>query len=98
MPSHKLAPDSTFFQRTINRLDEVNELVDGTLNEMSCFALVTDISSNKSYTLSQAVKQDDWPSFVEAMQEEVKAHEDRGHWTMVPCLALPLKAKPIKAI
>ena len=98
MPSHQLAPDSTFFQRTINRLDEVNELVDGTLNEMSCFALVTDISSNESYTLSQAVKQDDWPSFVEAMAVEVKAHEDRGHWTMVPRSSLPLNAKPIKAI
>ena len=65
---------------------------------MSCFALVTDISSNESYTLSQAVKQDDWPSFVEAMAVEVKAHEDRGHWTMVPRSSLPLNAKPIKAI
>ena len=98
MPSHRIAPDSTYFQRAINRLDEVNELVDGTLNEMSCFALATDIASNESYTLSQAVKQDDWESFVEAMQVEVKAHEEGGHWTMVPCLSLPSKAKPIKAI
>ena len=56
MPSHQIAPGSTYFQRTINRLDEVNELVDGTLNKMSCFALATDIASNESYTLSQAVK------------------------------------------
>ena len=98
MPSHQIAPDSTYFQRAINRLDEVNELVDGTLNEMSCFALATDIASNESYTLSQTVKQDDWESFVEAMQVKVKAHEEGRHWTMVPCLSLPLKAEPIKAI
>ena len=76
----------------------MNELVDVTLNEMSCFALATEIASNESYTLSQAVKQDDWDSFVEAMQVEVKAHEDPKHWTMVPCLTVPLNAKLIKAI
>ena len=79
MLSYQIAPNSTYFQRAINRVDEMNELVNGTLNEMSCFALATDIASNESYTLSQAVKQDDWESFVEAMQVEVKAHKERGH-------------------
>merc|ERR1712102_12315 len=32
------------------------------------------------------------------MAVEVKAHEDRGNWTMVPRSSLPLNAKPIKAI
>ena len=98
MPRHRIAPSATYFSRCLNRLDEVNALVDGTLNEMSCFAFVNDLTSNESYTFSQARRQSDWPAFIEAMQKEVMDHQERDHWTLVPRSSIPATAKTIKAI
>lgn len=98
MSSHPIASNSTYFARCLNQMNEANELVDGTLNEMSCFALITDMTSNESYTFTQAQKQPDRPAFVKAMQQEVEAHEERGHWDLVPRSSLPTSAKTIKAI
>ena len=58
----------------------------------------TDISSNECFTFSQAMKQDDKLSFVEAMEKEINDHESRSHWSIVHRDTIPAKAKPIKAI
>ena len=40
----------------------------------------------------------DKDKFIDAMVVEVAAHEERDHWTMVPCSYLPLGAKTIQSI
>ena len=98
MPHHPINKDATFTERCMNRFHEVNELYDGTMNEIHNMMYHTDISSNECFTFKQAMKQDDKLSFVEAMEKEINDHEQRGHWEIVHRDTLPTKAKPIKAI
>ena len=53
----------------MNRFHEVNELYDGTLNEVHHLLYATDISSNESFTFRNAMKQDDKFAFVDAMEK-----------------------------
>jgi hypothetical protein len=39
--------------------------------------------------LHEAKRQPDWPQFQLAMQEEVRAHEDRRHWKLIRRAAVP---------
>ena len=98
MPQHRINKDATFTQHCINRFHEVNELYDGTMNEVHQLMYSTDISSNECFTFKQAMKQDDRLSFVTAMEKEINDHEERNHWHVVHRDTLPAKAKPIKAI
>jgi len=98
MPSHRVSPDASFYERCINRLDEANELIDGSLNEMNCFAFATKSGSNETYTFRQVQKQPDIEDFITAMEKEIADHEQRGHWTMVKRSSIPSSAKTIKAI
>ena len=52
----------------MNRFHEVNELYNGTLNEVHHLLYATDISSNESFTFRNAMKQDDELFFVDAMK------------------------------
>ncbi|KAL7524874.1 hypothetical protein ACHAXR_002639, partial [Thalassiosira sp. AJA248-18] len=98
LPKHRINKDATFTQHCMNRFHEVNELYDGTMNEIHHMMYSADISSNECFTFKQAMKQDDKLSFVEAMEKEIDDHESRGHWHIVHRDTLPAKAKPIKAI
>ena len=82
----------------MNRFHEVNELYDGTLNQIHNFMYATEISLNESFTFRDAMKQEDRLKFVEAMEKEINDHEKGNHWTVVHRNTLPPKAKPIKAI
>ena len=98
MPRHRLPDNPTLMQHFINRMDEANELCDGTLNEINHFSFLTDVGSNEVFTYHQAQKQDDWGQFVEAMEKEIEDHENHDHWTLVLRSTLPQTAKTIKAI
>ena len=98
MPKHRLNPDATFTESAMNRFHEVNELYDGTLNQVHHFLFSTDISSNECFTFREAMQQEDKMSFVVAMEKEIQDHESRGHWSIVRRDSLPKSAKPIKAI
>jgi hypothetical protein len=84
-----------------NRLHEVNELYDGTLNDVISYAFSTpeiDTSNNKVFTYSKAMKEPDANWFIEAMQKEVEDHELRDHWEIVPHSSIPSGMKTIQAI
>ena len=83
MPKHQINKDATFTEHCVNRFHEVNELYDGTMNEIHHLMYSTDISSNECFTFKQAMKQDDKLSFVEAMEKEINDHESRSHWAIV---------------
>ena len=78
----ELPPNATRYDRLVNRFHESNELFDGTFNAVHN-VLTTDVSTNEVYTYSQVMKQDDIEDFLRAMEEEVSAHEQCNHWTMV---------------
>ena len=67
----------------MNRFHEVNELYDGTLNEVYHLFYATDISTNESFTFRNAMKQDDKLNFVDAMEKEISDHERGKHWSIV---------------
>ena len=39
--------------------------------------------------LHQARKEKDWKKFEEAMAKELKDHQDRGHWSVIPRRTMP---------
>ena len=96
--SHSLPPNPTTMQRLQYRIEEVHELVDGTLNCFDHFALSTTAGTNEVFTYHQARKQPDWHLFFEAMEKEINDHEEREHWTMVERSSLPSATKTIKVI
>jgi hypothetical protein len=75
-----------------NRLHVVNELYDGTLNDIISYAfsaLEIDTSNNKVFTYSKAMKESDANCFIEAMQKEVEDHESCDHWEIVTHSSIP---------
>ena len=79
MPQHQTEKNATFTQQVMDRFHEVNELYDSTLNEVHHLLYATDISSNNSFTILNATKQDDKLAFVDAMEKEIKNHKKGGH-------------------
>ena len=65
---HQTENNATFTRHVMNRFHEVNELYNGTLNEVHHLLYATDISSNESFTFRNAMKQDDKLFFVDAMK------------------------------
>ena len=98
MNQYQTEKNTTFTQKVMNRFHEVNELYDGTLNEVHHLLYATDINSNDSFTFRNAMKQDDKLAFVDAMEKEISNQEKGGHWSIVHLNNLPNKARPIKAI
>ena len=58
IPEHKLNPNETYTEQVMNRFHKVNELYDGTLNEVHQLIYHTNISTNESFTFRNAMKQD----------------------------------------
>ena len=48
--------------------------------------------------LHEAMREDDWPEFQEAMLKEVRDHEANGHWVVVPRSLVPLGVKILGAV
>ena len=80
IPEHQTNSNSNFTEQVMNRFHEVNELYDGTLDELHHLFYETDISSNESFTFSNAMKQDDKLAFVHTIGKEITDHENGGHW------------------
>ena len=53
----------------MNRFHEVNEMYDGTLNEVHHLLYATNISSNDSFTFRNAMKKYEKLAFVDAMEK-----------------------------
>ena len=98
VPKHRTEKNARFTQHAMNRFHEVNELYDGTINNVHHLLYATDISSNESFMFRNAMKQDDKMAFVDAMEKEIADHEAESHWSIVQRDTLPNKARPIKAI
>lgn len=87
--------------RFMTKFHEVNELYDGTCNQIHfmAFSTLSDaVASNEVFTYAQAMKQDDVDDFVEAMKKEIQDHTDRGHWVLVPRSNMPSGKKSIMSI
>ncbi len=82
----------------IECFEELNEHYDGTMNQIHFLSFSTDVSSNKVFTYTEAITQEDAHLFVEVMQKQGAGHELRCHWTIVHCSTFPKTAKPIQAI
>ena len=59
MPKHRINKNATFTEKVMNRLHEVNELYDGTLDKIHHFFYSTEITTNETFTLREAMEQDD---------------------------------------
>ena len=83
MPEHQTRENLTYTKQVMNRFHEVNELYDGTLNEIHHFIYSTYITTNECFTFRNGMKQEDNMSLVEAMEKEISDHEAGGHWSVV---------------
>ena len=80
VPQHQTEKNATFTQQVMNRFHEVNELYDGTLNDVHHLLYENDISSNDRFTFRNAMKQDDKLALVDATEKEISNHKKGGHW------------------
>ena len=71
LPEHRINTNATFTEQVMNRFHEVNEIYDGTLNELHHLFKATDISTNESFTFRNAMKQDDKLDFVDTTDKEI---------------------------
>ena len=60
----------SYTKNIMNQFERINGLYDDTFNDFQ-------------HHIKQAMKEDDWKQFVDAMLDEVKVHEDREHWTLI---------------
>lgn len=89
----------SFTERMMNKFHEANELYDGTCNRLHFLSFLTqDVASNEVFHYHQAMKQDDRDDFIEAMKKEIRDHEEREHWVIVPKSSMPTGNKAIKSI
>ena len=84
--------------RAVLHSQKVNTHFDGTLNAIHHAALTVAAGDNDTYTLREMLKQDDKADFVAAMTKEVKDHESRNHWTILPRSVIPSGTKTILAV
>ena len=87
--------------RCMTRFHEVNELYDGTCNQIHFMAFSTqsdEVASNEVFTYAQAMKQHDVEDFKNAMEKEIDDHTKREHWVIVPRSSMPKGKKAIMSI
>ena len=86
-------------ERMMNKFHEANELYDGTCNSLHFLSFMTqDVASNEVFHYHQVMKLDDCHEFIEAMKKEIRDHEVREHWVIVPKSSMPKGNKAIKSI
>ena len=79
----------------LHECDVINTNFDKSLNHLHHMALAAGQTHNEVYTFSEMLKQDDRKEFVAAMETEVRAHEEKKHWEVVPRASLPAHVKTI---
>jgi hypothetical protein len=58
--------------------------IDGSTNHMHPFSFAAQTVSSEAHHFHQAMQQDERDNFIqEAMKDEIKAHEDNNHWTLI---------------
>ena len=76
MPSYELNPNASFTTGAIHRYHELNELYDGTFNQIHHFSFLSmDVASNEVFTYHKAMKESDAELFIAAMQKEIFDHD-----------------------
>ena len=94
---HGKSPSLT--HRMMQKYHEMEELYDGTFNSTHLYSFVTqDAASNETFHYHQAMQQPDKEQFREAMIKEVRDHEERGHWELVPRSDMPADQTSIKSV
>lgn len=48
--------------------------------------------------LHEAMREEDWPKFQDSMLEEIRAHEENGHWELLPASDVPEGTKILGAV
>ena len=76
----------------------INQLFDGTWNNLNPFAYASEMSDNDCYTFKEMLKQDDKNQFIKAMMVEIEDHETREHWVTYKREDIPKGHKTIMAI
>ena len=89
---------TAFFTAAAVRCEELNLLMDGTINKVHEFIFAANQQQNETYTFKDALLQDDAADFIKAMVKEIDDHEKNNHWTMVPRSSMPSGTKTILAI
>ena len=92
-----LPSTATVLDKVVLHTEKVNTHFDGTLNRIHHAVVASAKGDNDTYTLKDMFKQEDKGSFIEAMLKEVKDHEDRNHWTVLPRSSMPANTKTIMA-
>ena len=82
----------------MNQFHEVNELYDGTLNEVHHLVYSANITTNECFTFRNDMKQEEKMPFLDAIEKEILDHKNGKHRSIFHRNTLPNKARPIKAI
>jgi len=98
MSTYRCTNPSTFISRLMNQIEKVNANFDGTPNRFHPFAFAASASDNESYMFSEMMREADRADFIYAMIDEVRRHEDNGHWELATRSSIPRGIKPILAI
>ena len=88
---------NTILDKVVNHCHMVNSHFDGTLNHIHHMMLATE-ATNETFTFKNALKEDDYKLFIEAMIKEVNDHEERKHWTLLERRDMPPGTKTIMSI
>ena len=68
----------------MKQYEKVNMNFDGTPNIHHPLAFASSLADNETYNLKEMLAQSDVADFVNAMIEEINAHESNDHWKLVP--------------
>ena len=72
-----------YFTRGLNHIEEINTLIDNSINDVHAMVFEDDQEQNDNFTFKNMMRQDDCQQFIDSMMEEVNEHEDREHWILM---------------
>ena len=85
-------------QKVAFHTERIKSTFDGTLNSLNYAALLVSAADNDTYIFKNMLRQPDVKDFLQAMMQEMDAHEIRNHWTLTLRSDLPPGTKAILAI
>ena len=87
----------SFVAWLLNNYNQQNGSFDDIINNI-CHQVYAYATSNKFFTYSQMLKEEDHKHFFAAMEVKLADHEERNHWTLMEHKDLPIGTKTIMAI
>jgi hypothetical protein len=84
----------SFVAQIANDFEQINGLFDDMINEI-CHHIKACTASNKCFTYSQMLHEDDQIKFFEEMEVKIHDHKERSHWTLMLCKDLHVGVKTI---